>query len=148
MITTKATADRVAVSRRNLLYATTAAVGAAGLVAGAWPFIDQFNPDAAIRASGDVVELDLADLRAAQQRALRWHDLPIFVVRRTAAMLEALQDQTLVARLVDARSEKRQQPPYAATGTARSIPPCRCWSASAPTAPAFRSLSPMLFRLT
>jgi Rieske Fe-S protein len=35
-------------------------MGAAGLVAAAWPLIDQLNPDAALRASGDVVETDLA----------------------------------------------------------------------------------------
>ena len=114
--------DRPAVSRRKFLYATTAAVGAAGVVAAAWPLIDHLNPDAAIRASGDVIDVDLADLQPAQQRVLRWHNLPIFVVRRTAAMLEALQQQTLVERMADPRSEKRQQPPYAANWH-RSIDP-------------------------
>ena len=46
--------DSPRLSRRSILYATTAAMGAAGLAAVAWPFIDQFNPDAAVRASGNV----------------------------------------------------------------------------------------------
>jgi len=114
--------DRRALSRRRLLYATTAAVGAAGLVAAIWPFIDQLNPDAASRASGDVIEADLADLQPAQQRVLRWHNLPVVVVRRTTAMIEALRDEKLLARMVDATSEKRQQPAYAANWH-RSIDP-------------------------
>jgi ubiquinol-cytochrome c reductase iron-sulfur subunit len=114
--------DRRALSRRRLLYATTAAVGAAGLVAAMWPFIDQLNPDAASRASGDVIEADLADLQPAQERVLRWHNLPIVVVRRTAAMIDALRDEKLLARMVDAKSEKRQQPAYEANWH-RSIDP-------------------------
>jgi ubiquinol-cytochrome c reductase iron-sulfur subunit len=100
------------ISRRSFLYTTTAAVAAVGTVAAAWPFIDQMNPDAQIRAAGDIVESNLADLIPAQQRVVRWHNLPIFVVRRTAGMLEAMQDKTFVGRLIDPQSEKRQQPPY------------------------------------
>ena len=110
------------VSRRSLLYAATAAMGAAGVVAAAWPFIDQLNPDAAIRASGDVIDVDLAGLQPGEPRVLRWHNLPITVVRRTAAMVDSLRDATRLARMIDAKSEKRQQPAYAANGH-RSIDP-------------------------
>ena len=109
-------------TRRSVLFATTAAIGAAGVIAAAWPLIDQLNPDAAIRASGDVIDFNLADLQPAQRRVLRWHDLPVFVVRRTAAMLATLRDERLVERMVDPRSEKRQQAPYAAN-LHRSIDP-------------------------
>ena len=114
--------DRRAPSRRRLLYATTAAVGTAGFAAAIWPFVDQLNPDAASRASGDVVEADLGNLPPGEPRALRWRNLPIVVARRTAAMIDALRDQKLLARLVDANSEKRQQPAYAANWH-RSIDP-------------------------
>jgi ubiquinol-cytochrome c reductase iron-sulfur subunit len=100
-------------SRRSFLYATTAAAGAVGVVAAAWPFIDQMNPDAQIRAAGDVIELNLVDLLPAQQRVVHWHNVPVFVVRRTAAMLEAMREKTFVGRLIDPQSEKQQQPPYA-----------------------------------
>ena len=109
-------------SRRSMLYATTAGMGAVGLVAAAWPFIDQLNPDAALRASGDVIETDLAGLPAARPRILHWHGRPIFVVRRTATMIDALRDERLLARMADAESDKRQQPSYAANWH-RSIDP-------------------------
>src|SRR5262249_21738037 len=97
-----------------MLYATTAAVGAAGLVAAIWPLIDQLNPNAAMRATSDVIDVDLAGLPPGEPRTVRWHGLPIFVARRTAAATDALRNETLLARFVDAKSEKRQQPVYAA----------------------------------
>jgi Rieske Fe-S protein len=48
-----------------------------------WPFLDQMNPDARVRAVGDVVDVNVADLQPAQQRVVRWHNFPIFVVGRT-----------------------------------------------------------------
>jgi ubiquinol-cytochrome c reductase iron-sulfur subunit len=109
-------------SRRSLLYAATAAMGAAGLVAAAWPFVAQLNPDAAMRASGDVIDVDLAGLQPVQPRSVLWRSLPILVVQRTSAAIAALRDEKLLARLRDAKSEKRQQPAYAANWH-RSIDP-------------------------
>jgi ubiquinol-cytochrome c reductase iron-sulfur subunit len=122
MSTADQATDRRALSRRRLLYVTTAAVGAAGLAAAIWPLVDQLNPDAASRAAVDLIEAELADLRPGQQRVLRWHNLPIVVVRRTATMIDALRDQKLLARMVDPKSDKRQQPAYAANWH-RSIDP-------------------------
>jgi ubiquinol-cytochrome c reductase iron-sulfur subunit len=106
-------AARWAPSRRRILYATTATVGAVGLGAGAWPLISQMNPDAAVRAVRDVVEVDLAGLAAGTQRILRWHDRPIFVVARTPAMLAVMEEAAFARRLIDPRSDRRQQPAYA-----------------------------------
>lgn len=122
MGTANAAGDSPRVSRRSILYAGTAAMGAVGLVAAAWPFIDHLNPDAGTRASGDVIEADLTGLPPAQPRVLHWHGLPISVVRRTAAMVGSLRDERLLARMSDAKSEKRQQPAYAANWH-RSIDP-------------------------
>jgi ubiquinol-cytochrome c reductase iron-sulfur subunit len=113
--------DRREQRLRLFLYSTTAAVGAAGLVAAAWPFVDQLDPDAASRAAGDV-EADLAGLPPGEPRMLAWRNLPIVVVRRTAAMIDALRDDKLLARMVDPKSAKRQQPAYAANWH-RSIDP-------------------------
>jgi ubiquinol-cytochrome c reductase iron-sulfur subunit len=113
MVTPRARTDRPAINRRGFLYGATAVMGAAGVVAAAWPFIDQMNPDAGVRAAGDVVDLTLAELRPTQQRVVHWHNLPIFVVSRTPGMLEAMQEKSFVGLLVDPQSEKRQQPAYA-----------------------------------
>lgn len=96
-----------------MLYATTAAVGAAGAVAAAWPLLDQMNPDAHGRAGGAIVAVDLNDLQPAEQRRAAWHNFPVFVVRRTQAMLTAMQDANFVAQLVDPQSHTMQQPAYA-----------------------------------
>jgi ubiquinol-cytochrome c reductase iron-sulfur subunit len=101
------------VNRRSFLYLSTAAVGAAGTVAAAWPLIHQMNPDAAARAGAELVEADAGALPPAGQRTVRWHNLPVSVVRRTAAMLDAMRERSFVARLVDPDSRKRQQPSYA-----------------------------------
>jgi len=71
------------------------------------------NPDARERAAADIVEIDLTALHPAEPRVLRWHDLPVFVVRRTLAMLAAMQEPDFVGKLVDPDSHKRQQPAYA-----------------------------------
>jgi ubiquinol-cytochrome c reductase iron-sulfur subunit len=107
------TAERAGLDRRRLLFAVTAAVGAAGLAAGAWPLIAQMNPDAAVRAAGDVVEVDLAGLAAGTRRVVRWHNRPIFIAARTPAMLAAMEEAAFARRLIDPRSERRQQPAYA-----------------------------------
>jgi ubiquinol-cytochrome c reductase iron-sulfur subunit len=111
-----------AITRRNFLYVTTAAVGTVGIIAAVWPLIDQMNPDANIRAVGDIVELDLTDLRPAQRRVARWHHFPVFVVRRTAGMLASMQEKSFVERLRDPQSEQRQEPP-SARNWYRSIDP-------------------------
>src|SRR5512146_3181502 len=124
------------INRRSFLYTATAGVAAVGASAAAWPFIHQANPDAAVRAAGDVVDISLSNLQPAEQRIVRWHGFPIFIVNRTAAMLVAMQDNKFIARLVDPQSEKPQQPDYARNWH-RSIDPayavlvgvctyCRC----------------------
>jgi ubiquinol-cytochrome c reductase iron-sulfur subunit len=109
----KETSDSPAINRRGLLYAATAVVGVAGIAAAAWPLLDQMNPDARVRAAGNIVGVDLAGLQPAERRVLRWQNFPIFVVRRTPAMLQAMQETAFVATLVDPDSSKRQQPAYA-----------------------------------
>lgn len=71
------------------------------------------NPDAAVRAAGDIVTVDLADLHPAAQRIVFWHRVPILVASRTDAMLDAVHDQAIAAQLIDADSQARQQPSYA-----------------------------------
>jgi ubiquinol-cytochrome c reductase iron-sulfur subunit len=100
-------------NRRQFLYTTTTIVTMAGLGLAAWPFFDQLNPDAPSRASGGALELDASTLRDGEQRLQQWHSRPISVVRRTDAMLAAMQDRAFVAKLLDSDSQKRRQPAYA-----------------------------------
>jgi ubiquinol-cytochrome c reductase iron-sulfur subunit len=100
-------------NRRDMLFTATAAMGAAGILVATWPLIDQMNPDARVRAAGDILEVNLDGLRPAQPVVLRWHEFPIFVARRTAATLDDMREARFIAMLIDPNSEKRQQPSYA-----------------------------------
>jgi len=100
-------------SRRDFLYIATATTAAVGATATLWPFIDQMNPDASTVAAAGPVDIDLTALQPGQQIVLVWGARPVFVVNRTKAALDSLQDPQLVARLSDPNSTRIQQPPYA-----------------------------------
>jgi ubiquinol-cytochrome c reductase iron-sulfur subunit len=116
------TSDRPAIDRRSFLFPTTAVVGAVGAIAAGWPLVDQMNTDARVRAAADIIDFDASPLGPAEQRQLRWRNFPVFVVRRTPAMLAAMQEPAFVAALGDPDSHMRQQPPYA-RNLYRSIDP-------------------------
>ena len=108
--------------RRDFLYIATSAFGAVGAAATLIPFIDQLAPDASTLAAGGPVDLDLDKVLPGQQVLVLWQQKPVFVVNRTAEILQRLQDPKLVSRLSDPQSEERQQPPYA-NNWHRSIKP-------------------------
>ncbi len=109
-------------TRRDFLYVATAAVGAVGVAATIWPLVDQMNPDAETVAAGGPIDIDLTAILPGQQVVVLWSGRPVFVVNRTKATLDALQDPQLIARLSDPNSAQRQQPPYAVNWH-RSIKP-------------------------
>ena len=57
-------------------------MAAVGVVAAAWPFIDQMNPSAAALALSSV-EVDLSPVALGQQIVVKWRGHPLFVRRRT-----------------------------------------------------------------
>lgn len=77
------TATTMDVTRRDFLYVASGAVGAVGVAALAWPFIDQMNPSAAVLALSSV-EVDLAPVAVGQQIVVKWRGHPLFVRHRTA----------------------------------------------------------------
>jgi ubiquinol-cytochrome c reductase iron-sulfur subunit len=109
-------------TRRDFLYVATAVVGSVGAAAALVPLIAQMNPDAATLAAGGPVDFDLGKLEPGQQVVVRWRSRPIFVTRRTDAVLKKLQSAALTGRLADPHSGELQQPPYA-TNWHRSVKP-------------------------
>jgi ubiquinol-cytochrome c reductase iron-sulfur subunit len=63
-------------------------VGAVGVAAAAWPFIDQMNPSAAALALTST-EIDISTIQAGQQIVFKWRGHPLFVRRRTPAEIAA-----------------------------------------------------------
>ena len=97
--------------RRRFLVAATSVVGAAGAVGVATPFIKSWNPGAKAKAAGAPVKVNLGKLEPGQQIVVEWRGKPVFVVRRTKAMLDSIR--TLDSKLRDPGSEKSEQPDYA-----------------------------------
>lgn len=70
-------------TRRDFLYVATGAFATIGAAAALWPFIDQMNPDASVRAVSSI-EVDLAPLEEGQSITINWRGNPVFVRYRTA----------------------------------------------------------------
>ena len=110
--------------RRRFLTATTAVVGAVGAGIAAVPFIKSWNPSARAKLAGAPVTADISGLQEGQRLILEWRGQPIWIVKRSKAVLDALP--TLDANLRDPKSENpEQQPEYVLEGDAhlRSIKP-------------------------
>ncbi len=103
--------DPVNTGRRRFLSATTAVVGAVGVGFAAVPFIKSWNPSARAKLAGAPVTADISALQEGQRLVMEWRGQPIWIVRRSKAILEALP--SLDGRLRDPASEnKDQQPAY------------------------------------
>ncbi|QPC44299.1 ubiquinol-cytochrome c reductase iron-sulfur subunit [Kaustia mangrovi] len=74
-------------TRRDFLYIATGSFAAVGAAATLWPFIDQMNPDASVRALA-AIEVDLAPLEEGQSITVNWRGNPVFVRYRTGAEIE------------------------------------------------------------
>jgi ubiquinol-cytochrome c reductase iron-sulfur subunit len=106
-------------SRRNLVIATCAAGGAAG-VAAAVPFAASWLPSERARAGGAPVVADISTLEPGQMMTVEWRSKPVWIVRRTKEMLEGLGQ--VDAKVSDPNSDVPMQPEYAKNGF-RSIKP-------------------------
>ncbi|QYO69680.1 ubiquinol-cytochrome c reductase iron-sulfur subunit [Vibrio cholerae] len=106
--------------RRRFLTATTAVVGGLGAVAVAVPFIKSWNPSAKAKAAGAPVEVEISKLEEGQMVRVEWRGKPVWVVRRSEAVVEGLKSHE--NQLRDPNSDELQQPNYA-QNPYRSIKP-------------------------
>lgn len=97
--------------RRRSLTIATAAVGGAGLVATAVPFVHSMMPSGRARAAGAPAEVDLRDIGPGVLQTVEWRGRPVWVLHRTNDMLAALKGHD--AELADPLSKRSEQPPYA-----------------------------------
>jgi len=112
--------DGVNTGRRRFLTAATSAVGVAGVVGIAVPFVGSWNPSAKAKAAGAPVKADISKLEPGQMVVVEWRGKPVYVVNRTESQLQelpALNDQ-----LKDPDSLVSEQPDYI-KGIDRSIRP-------------------------
>lgn len=103
--------DSINTGRRRFLTATTAVVGAVGAGFAAIPFIKSWNPSERALLAGAPVTVDISALQEGQRLVVEWRGQPIWIVKRSKAILEALP--TLDNELRDPESEDAdQQPEY------------------------------------
>jgi ubiquinol-cytochrome c reductase iron-sulfur subunit len=118
----------IATKRRDLLRVATGLAGMAGVIAAVGgaalivPWVENAATDTGIVPEPDAVEVDLSPIEPGQQVLVFWRSWPVFVIRRTAQALAALQQPALLAQLADPESKELQQPAYAANWQ-RSIKP-------------------------
>jgi ubiquinol-cytochrome c reductase iron-sulfur subunit len=112
--------DEVDLSRRKFLTAATAATGAVGVVFAATPFVESWSPSERAKALGAPIELDLSKLEPGQMIVATWRKQPLYIVRRTPAMVSELPQND--ARLKDPKSAESKQPDYT-RNELRSIKP-------------------------
>ncbi len=68
--------------RRNFLFTASYTVGAIGLGATVWPFIDQMNPDSSVKALAST-EVDISQIEPGKSITVLWRGKPVFIKRRT-----------------------------------------------------------------
>lgn len=102
--------DGVNTARRRFLTAATSAVGVAGAVGIAVPFVGSWNPSAKAKAAGAPVKADIGKVQPGQMIVVEWRGKPVYVMHRTPEQLKSLP--SLDDQLKDPHSEISQQPAY------------------------------------
>ena len=99
-------------SKRRFLVGMTTAVGTAGTVGIAVPFVKSMLPSERAQAAGAPIEVDISKLQPGELLTVEWRKKPVWIFKRTEKNLQDLA--TLNEKLTDAGSETTsQQPDYA-----------------------------------
>ncbi|HEV7574857.1 MAG TPA: ubiquinol-cytochrome c reductase iron-sulfur subunit [Caldimonas sp.] len=107
-------------SEKRALLVVAGTMGAAGLLAAAYPFVASLEPSARALAEGGPVEFDLGQLGAGQTATVAWRGKPVWIMKRTPAMVSELQRAN--PDLADPLSKRSEQPADCVNAT-RSVRP-------------------------
>ena len=109
--------------KRRLLIVATGVAGGIATAATAVPFVASMLPSERAKAAGAPVEADIAALGPGEKLTVEWRGQPVWVVRRTPEMLEAVKESDdKVADPKSARKPDELTPEYA-RNEYRSIKP-------------------------
>ncbi len=115
------TAEPVDLGKRRFLTAAATVVGGVGAIYAAVPFLASWSPSERAQAAGAPVEADISKLDPGALMTVEWRGKPVWLVKRTDAMIEALP--TLNDDLRDPLSEVDSQQPAYAQNSHRSLQP-------------------------
>jgi ubiquinol-cytochrome c reductase iron-sulfur subunit len=105
---------------KRALLITAGTMGAAGLMGAAYPFIASLAPSARALAEGGPVEFDLNQLGPAETKTVAWRGKPVWIMKRTPAMVTALQQPN--PDLLDPLSKRSEQPADCVNATRSARP--------------------------
>ena len=81
-------------NRREFLFTASYAVGAVGIGATIWPFVDQMNPDRSVKALA-TTEVDISQIAPGKSITVLWRGKPVFIKRRTQEEITEAQSVSL-----------------------------------------------------
>ncbi|MDP3705682.1 MAG: ubiquinol-cytochrome c reductase iron-sulfur subunit [Legionellaceae bacterium] len=116
-ITSEHTIDE---QRRRFLLHSVRIVGGVGALCAFAPFLASWNPSEKAKVAGGPVQVDLSHMQPGQQMTVAWRGKPIWIIRRTSAMLEQLRNHHDDLRDPDSRVP---QQPSSSRNQYRSIKP-------------------------
>jgi len=109
--------------KRRFLLAATGVAGGVATAAAAVPFVASMLPSERAKAAGAPVEVDVSGLAPGEKLTVEWRGQPVWVVRRTKEMLDAVTaSDDKVADPTSARRPGELTPEYA-RNEFRSIKP-------------------------
>jgi ubiquinol-cytochrome c reductase iron-sulfur subunit len=99
-------------TRRDFLLLTAGAIGAVGVAATIWPFVDTLNP-ARDTLALSTTEVDLAPIQVGQRLTVAWRGAPVFIAHRTSEEIKAAEDVD-ISQLRDPQkdSDRVQKPEW------------------------------------
>lgn len=107
---------------RRTALVTACAVGGAGAVAAAVPFVASFTPSERAKAAGAPVEVDLSGIGPGEMKTVEWRGKPVWILHRTPEMIEAVKKTD--SAVADPKSQRTAYPtPDYAQNELRSIKP-------------------------
>ena len=113
--------DRINRNRRHFLTVATITTGVVGAGLATFPFLASLKPSARAQALGAPVEVAIGSLQPGEMIRVLWRGKLIFILRRTATMLERLGEGLDQLRDPDS-TVATQQPSYVVNAT-RSVRP-------------------------
>ncbi len=102
--------DHVDEAKRQFLIKSACLLGGVGAACAMTPFVASWLPSAKAVAAGAPVQVDLSQIEPGQQVTVEWRGKPVWIIRRTPAMLKRLEDDVNLLR--DPDSFVEQQPHY------------------------------------
>jgi ubiquinol-cytochrome c reductase iron-sulfur subunit len=104
------TESNKSLNRRNFLANLTKVMGGVGGIFAVIPFLSTMLPSEKAKSAGAPIEIDVSGLKPGAFKVVEWRGKPVWVVRRTAEMINNTQEDNDI--LTDPKSLEEHQPKY------------------------------------